>query len=740
VAAQTAADYLGRGEEAYRLGDLGQAIRQWGMAIGVCDITGDIATKSNALGHRGEALEAMGFEASAIGDLKKSLDAAEATKDGPLIAAAAGSLGNAYFHARDFAPARDLLQRSLDIARAQGLESVRAATANNLANLVASAYMDRDMASALYDEAASYAERAGERALLATVETNKARLLLASPTMADTAAAAAVLAAAEQNLSREPQSHARTLAAIAVGHLAAGVAGQDLSALAYRVLRQAATDAGADHDERALSLAYGDLGELYLAKKRPADARALLQKAIFAAQDADAPDISYRWEWDRGRILAASGDLDGAIAAYRRAVASLERVRPDIPIEYQNGQSSYRETIGPIYYELADLLLRRSGDNETAAETGALLREARDAVETLKTAELRDYFHNRCIINLDASETAIDAVGRKTAAIYPIMLPDRLELLVSLNHDLRRFTVPIGEAQLTAEVRRFRMLLEKVGTREFLGPARQLYAWIIAPLADELARAGVDTLIFVPDGSLRTIPLAALYDGNEPLIAKYAVAVTPGLTLVDPKPLEAPQDRVVLYAGLSVSVQGFVALPNVTREIAAADKVQPGKILENEAFRTNTIEQQIKSVPYSIIHIASHAEFTGDPDRSYLLTYDGKLTLDQLESAVKLGTFRQEPLELLVLSACSTAAGDDRAALGLAGVAVKAGARAALASLWFVNDQAAAALLDKFYEGISKEGLSKAMALRRAQLAIMAEPRFHHPAFWSDFLLIGDWL
>jgi CHAT domain-containing protein len=738
AAAQTADDYLGRGENAYRLGDLGEAVRQWNQAIGICDITGDVATASNALGRRGEVLGAMGFQSRGIADLAKSLEDAEAVHDDARIAAAAGALGNAYFHAREFVRAQDLLERSLRIARERQLDAVRAATANNLGNLIAAAEKDPDAASALYDEASRYAELSGEGALVATVKTNKARLLLAS--RADDPAVPALLDAASERLLREPPSHARTLAEIAAGRLAAGGAGPELSALSYRLLRQAVLDAGTTHDERTLSLAYGYLGELYLANKRPADAQVLLQRAIFAAQQADASDIGFRWEWGSGRILAAAGDIDAAIAAYRRAVGELEAIRQDIPIEYLNGRSSFRENIGPIYYQLADLLLRRSGAPEPTRETQQLLGEARDTIETLKTAELRDYFHDRCIIDLEAKQKAIDIVGIRTAAIYPIILPDRLELLVTLGKEERRITVAVDEPRLTAEIRRFRELLEKRGTNEYRGPARQLYDWIVRPLESELARAGVDTLVFIPDGPLRTIPMAALYDGKDFLVARYSVVVTPGLTLVDPKPLKPPQDRLALYAGISESVQGFAALPSVKTEIDSASRVQPGKILENADFQTGSIGQQLKDVPYSIVHIASHAEFTGDPDQSFLLTYNGKLTLDQLEGAVKLGKYREDALELLVLSACTTAAGDDRAALGLAGIAIKAGARAAVASLWYVNDQATAALIGRFYQGISEAGLSKAEALRRAQIALMADPRFRHPAYWSGFLLIGDWL
>jgi CHAT domain-containing protein len=163
-------------------------------------------------------------------------------------------------------------------------------------------------------------------------------------------------------------------------------------------------------------------------------------------------------------------------------------------------------------------------------------------------------------------------------------------------------------------------------------------------------------------------------------------------------------------------------------------------VLEDEDFRLARVEQALRSVPYSVVHIASHGEFSSDPQKTFILTYDGRLTLDRLEGVVKYSEFRDQPLELLTLSACRTAAGDDRAALGLAGVAIKAGARSAVASLWFINDEAASRLITLFYERLKAPGASKAQALQQAQLELIKDRRFRHPGYWSPFLVIGNWL
>jgi CHAT domain-containing protein len=323
--------------------------------------------------------------------------------------------------------------------------------------------------------------------------------------------------------------------------------------------------------------------------------------------------------------------------------------------------------------------------------------------------------------------------------IYPIALPDRLELLVSFGEEQQLVTVPVREAALRAEVQQFRSLLEKRTTNEYLVPARQLYERIIRPVEPLLARHGIDTIVLVPDDVLRVIPFAALHDGSNFLIQRYAVAVVPSMHLIDPKPLAAGP-RLALVLGLSQGVQGFVELPNVSNEVAAVHQIQGGRELVNQAFTQSRFAGELKSTPYNIVHVASHGQFSGDPKQTFVLAYDGKLNMDALEADIKYGERRQNALELLVLSACETATGDDRAALGLAGIALKAGARSALASLWYVNDIAAGRLVVDFYRAMQGSGTSKAQALRAAQRAMLADPRYAHPAYWAPFLLIGNWL
>ena len=248
--------------------------------------------------------------------------------------------------------------------------------------------------------------------------------------------------------------------------------------------------------------------------------------------------------------------------------------------------------------------------------------------------------------------------------------------------------------------------------------------------------------MFVPDGPLRTIPFAALHDGERFLIARFAVATTPGLTLTDFRPSRQRRPRV-LIGGLTDAVQGWPPLPNVAGELDAIGRLFPHTLLKNRGYSLGRLRRELEQNPYSIVHIASHGQFSSSAADSFVLTYDDRLTLDRLEDYLSVGRYRERPVELLTLSACQTAAGDRDAALGLAGIAVKAGARSALASLWLIEDRATALLIGEFYRLLADPSRSQAEALRGAQLTLIDAPRrpeYRHPSYWAAFLLIGNWL
>jgi CHAT domain-containing protein len=380
------------------------------------------------------------------------------------------------------------------------------------------------------------------------------------------------------------------------------------------------------------------------------------------------------------------------------------------------------------FRQAADLLLQQ-----------ASLPQARKAMEMMQTAELQHYFHDASIAQDQSHRTRLKDIPRDSAVVYSMVLPDRIELVMGFKSELKRFSIPVDTAALGRDINKLRTSLEKRTQWTFSEESQKIYNLIVKPMEAELAAHGSKTLVFMPDGVLRTIPFAALHDGSRFLIEKYSVALSPGLELTDSRPI--PQkDAKMLSAGLTEAVQGFAPLGNVKEELDGIQGLYKGDRLENSTFNVGGLRESLGSNPYSIVHIATHGKFGPSATETFLLAWDGKIDMNQVGELMKESETRKTPVGMLCLSACETAAGDDKAALGLAGVAVKSGARSAMATLWSVSDQAASQLVLEFYNQLRNSGVSKAEALREAQLKLLDDPQYRHPFYWSPFLMIGNWL
>jgi CHAT domain-containing protein len=188
------------------------------------------------------------------------------------------------------------------------------------------------------------------------------------------------------------------------------------------------------------------------------------------------------------------------------------------------------------------------------------------------------------------------------------------------------------------------------------------------------------------------------------------------------------------------AVANLLALPGVTVEIAQLAQTLPAKVLMDDGFVLDAFARELDERPYRIVHIASHGYFGGSPEESFVLTYDERLDMDRLAALLRPKQVARDPVELLALSACQTAEGDDRTPLGLSGVALKSGARSVLGSLWPVQDEAARRLMQRFYAEVQRPGVSKAQALAKAQTELLKTRDFAHPVFWAPFILVGNWL
>jgi CHAT domain-containing protein len=435
------------------------------------------------------------------------------------------------------------------------------------------------------------------------------------------------------------------------------------------------------------------------------------------------------------------GELERALEHHAEAVAIVGAPRADAAAVRPTvaGRRAFASEDAAAYRGLVDLLLRRAATRPDVEGRRADLREAQAVLERFRVAELRDHFADDCVDRHRASRKRVDDAEGSFLVVYPVILEDRLELLVSRRDWIEQRSVAISRNDLEKLARQYRGLLEDRTTRLYLRPAQALHAALIEPIADLIAERKPETLVVVPDGILRTIPFAALHDGRTHLIERIALATTPSLELSDPRPFD--RSRVAsLYGGLTTAVQGFDALPQVEEEIATANRYLPGTVLLDESFSRAAVVQKLSSESFDLVHVASHAQFTSAERGGFLLTHDGKLPLAEFRQAVELLQYRDRPLELLILSACETAAGDERAALGFSGAAVQAGARSVLGSLWLVQDEATSVLLARFYAGLAEPGVSRAEAMRRAQRALIEDPAYAHPSAWAAFLLINSWL
>lgn len=575
--------------------------------------------------------------------------------------------------------------------------------------------------------------------------------------------------------------------------------GTETAALLAQTTQQAQTLG----DGQGQTYGLGYLGKLYELNQQWDDAVQVTQTALAVAQSIQIETATYQWQWQLGRIYEAQEKPDAAIKAYQQALDTLKKLRGDLVTGNADLRFSFREDVEPIYRHLVSLLLqsdstrantRLSNDSENYSEN---LDQALDVIESLQVETLVNFFRADCVVQLP--EQSIDNLDTQAAVIYPIILNDRLEVVLSLPEQPLRHASPSTPTPKTIVNETLALLQDEVSNRwskvpeisvsadgtdftivqdespsSFQLAAQQAYDWLVRPFEAELEAADTDTLVFVLDGSLRNVPMAVLLDGERYLIQKYAIALAPGLQLIDPQPL-AQRELQVLAGGLSQARGGFSALPNVAAELAAIQTEVPGQILLNNTFNKETFATQLTGTPFPVVHLATHGQFGDTLEDTFIVAWDGTIDANELSSLLQASEIsRDGDIELLVLSACETATGSERTALGLAGIAVRSGARSTLATLWQVDDAGTALLMGDFYQRLANLNVTKAGALRQAQLSFLsgrvsasqkvlntrlrqnkrtgappqrlegsappAQIDYRHPYYWAPFVLIGNWL
>ncbi len=427
----------------------------------------------------------------------------------------------------------------------------------------------------------------------------------------------------------------------------------------------------------------------------------------------------------------------------------------------------------------------RSATPSTLAETLNKVNSSTEAVSAIEQSWERDY-ENYFKANLsdtswgagDIAETLAKIAtqtGKKTALIYAVPTPNQLELVLVVpgGKPIRKIVSEANREALANAVKQFTQEitdLTKLNTTSYLAPSEQLYKWIIAPLDADLESNKIDTIIFCMGGGLRSIPLAALHDGQKFLVEKYSIGLIPAFNMTDTLYRDIKNSPVLAMGASEFKEQAPLAavpveLASIMQDLSGVlwPGAWQGKQFLNQEFTLDNLRAQRASQRFGIVHLATHAEFkSGAPANSYIQFWDSKLTLDKMRQL----QWNNPPVDLLVLSACRTAVGDKDAEMGFAGLAVNSGVKTVLASLWSVSDEGTLALMTEFYQHLRVVPI-KAEALRQAQIGMLrgdvllengklrgpmlrggmslpaklaaAQTRnFKHPFYWAAFTMIGS--
>ncbi len=717
------------------LGKPEAAFKSWQQAgeayLQAEDETGWLGSQVN----QAQALQKLGFYRRAQLLLQNIQQKIAQHQDSQLKAIAWQNLGVALYTNGNFQPALEILSKSLDLSRQLSLNT----QANILIGIgnTQQALQNPNQALLSYQEAvaASSNTQVKLEALL-----NQFSLLIKLERYAQ---AEKIFSPIQTLLTQLSPSRQQIYAQVnfaknLIKYQEQNPQDNDFNLKIGQLLAQASKNAQLIADKRAQSSSLGTLGHLYLNNQQWQEAQSLTEKALQLAQAINAEDIAYQWQWQLGKIEQALGNREKAIIAYQQAVNTLNSLRADLVAISNEVQFSFREKVAPVYRELVALLLTTDRKGNIPQEN---LENARQTIEYLQLAELENFFRENC---LDPQPKPIDQIDPHAAVIYTIILEDRLAVILSQpEQPLTYYATYLPQSEINNQVEEFLQSLNPAYSNQLRQQSAQtIYNWLISPAEKLINLNQIDTLVFVLDGFLQSIPMAALYDGEQYLIEKYRIALTPGLQLLASQSL-ANQEVATFMAGVSEANLGFSALPGVEVEFQEIASEIISQQLLNQQFTRQQLETSLNDNNYPILHFATHGQFSSTPDNTFILAWQDSINIQDFQTILRTRERRnRSPIELLILSACQTATGDRRATLGLAGMAVRSGARSTIATLWSVKDNSTARLMAELYAVLTQPEVKfhKAEALRQAQLKLLQSEDFNHPFYWAPFVLIGNWL
>ncbi|MEH1945209.1 MAG: CHAT domain-containing protein [Nostoc sp.] len=695
--------------------------------------------------NQAQALQALGLYRREISLLQSLTTDLQKQPDSLAKAASFRNLGEALALAGDIEQAKKHLQQSLEIAqKLQSAETIATAylSLGNLAYIPGSSIEQKKTALAYYEKAAVSSTTATSKI---PSQLNCLRLLIE---LEQWPAAQALYPEIHSQIANLPLGRSAIYAQVNLAQRLLGMRQkfpEPNPETIGKILAVARQQAQQLQDIRSESFVLGNLGHLYELSQQWSIAQDLTTQALNLSQSIQASDIAYRWQWQLGRILCQGKpqcDQTGAIAAYQQAFNTLQNIRGDLIATNKNVQFSFRETVEPVYRRLVDLLLQSSAPSQDN------LIQARNVIEALQVAKLQNYLRQACEDTKLALDKVIDSQDQTSAVIYAIILDNRLEVILKRpNKKLSHYATPPQQKIEEVVSRLYENLQEDGSYEEVQQDGQKVYNWLIQPIEKELKDSKIKNLIFVLDGVLRKIPMASLYDGQQYLVEKYAVSLALGLQVREPIALDRSKIKI-LAASLTqppnnIELSGFSRLANVEQEIKEIKKTGLAvNWIADQEFTTKNFNKKLNSTNFDVVHLATHGLFSANRENTFVVTADGKLKIDEfdrlfLNQGQKRGRRR---IELLVLSACQTATGNDQAVMGIAGTTVQAGASSAIASLWDLDDEASVPFIKEFYTHLGQPNISRAEALRLAQQALLKNPKYDHPRYWAPYVLVGSWL
>ncbi len=487
---------------------------------------------------------------------------------------------------------------------------------------------------------------------------------------------------------------------------------------------------------------------LYAYQGHHNDAARLYQQASHSALLGQAVVWAAEWATQQAKQEQASGQTRAALASWQRSSDWYWQQRKPLAQLWRAQGSNFRLKAGVVFEQIVRQQLSQS---QLSQQT---LRSIQNQWERLKVAELAEY-NGDCLLAQAQPLSEAQQADPGSVVVYPILLEDRLELLVQRGAgELERRKVDVGREEINQTLDELLNTVESKGDEARIRRlAQRLYQWLVAPIEHQMQ--GSKTLVLVPDGRLRMLPPGLLHDGKQYLIERMASAAIPGLSLLRPpnaspaapelasgeasSVTEISNGRILLAGADSVGVINAVKELNNLQSLLGAGRAT---LVSGGDYRLERLQNEVRKRRYRIMHLASHARFDSAQGSGLLVTtaHGGEINAQQISELVALTSDGGRPLELLTLSACETARGDDRVALGLGGIAARTGARSALATLWRTDDESAYYFMEAFYrywQDHPEEG--RAQAARAAALHLRHQEEFQHPVHWAEFLLIGDW-